>query len=223
MRMKSILAVILVSLTYSCGQSVKSKNLNKTNGISTSVVKNGTSETHTNLINQENYIHNFKQYKTPKILIENSYPKGGGRTGPNGDRYGYGIFYSSIKNESDSTLKVSLKFPTMPTPMNNQANTQLNVFLSLDLWESKILDSLDYGIKDLSFFDNPQQGNRELIKTIKPNEKSYFYVAIQFNNATEGPVRTGLEIKDQEILYKVSYETKNETVLIPCGKFLFNQ
>lgn len=167
--------------------------------------------------NHDSYIYTSDQYNDPDILIENSFPKGGSFLDTNGNSYGYGIFFSTIKNDSEIPLHIKLDFPSTPISMNNPKGTQIEIFLPSETWQINNLDSLDYGVKDLSFFDNPQTGNRSLKRTIDPNNKTNFFVAISFINYASGPVRTSMTLEDDSLIYEVKYTALNESVRIPCG------
>ena len=46
------------------------------------------------------------------LIVQNSFPKGGTKyTDPNGDVYGYAIFWTRIINETDNPLELMIDFP----------------------------------------------------------------------------------------------------------------
>jgi hypothetical protein len=73
----------------------------------------------------------------------------------------------------------------------------------------------DYGIKDLkSFLDNNIHQPSSLKRTINPKESGGFYVAILFDEGVVGPFRTGLSIKGQNLVYKVTRYAGKQGVLL---------
>ena len=63
----------------------------------------------------------------------------------------------------------------------------------------------DYGMTGLNpFLDNNIHKPSSLKRTINPKESSGIYIVILFDNGVNGPFRTGLSIKGQNLYYKIS-------------------
>ena len=64
------------------------------------------------------------------ITIQNSYPKGGLKyMAPNGKEYVYVVFWTSITNEGDSYLEVSIDFPFESFTIPSSPFVNFNLYL----------------------------------------------------------------------------------------------
>jgi hypothetical protein len=154
--------------------------------------------------------YEYTDYIGKRLIIQNGYPKGGIKyTDPNGEVYGYGIFWTRIINETDNPLELKIDFldsyevPSLPG----------KYFKILVLPDTMTLDKIplfNYGLTDLdSFLDNSIHKPSSLKRTINPKESSGFYV-VKLSLMSEGArgggdiLRTGLSLKGQDLFYRVS-------------------
>ena len=166
------------------------------------------------------------------IIFQNSFPKGGvyidssgilsgGDT--TGIRYGYGVFYTRLINETTEPVEMTLNFPTDSLVLASSPGVYFRLFLPPDTMTVDKLSQYSYGISDLaSSLAVSFQKNNLLQRTVDPNETFYFYVVLLFNAPRNGPVRTGFVAKDEDLFYKIDIEPYGSTS-IPCGQFDFKK
>jgi hypothetical protein len=155
------------------------------------------------------------------LRVQNSYPKGGGRyTDPNGIEFGYVILWTSVVNESDTPVQLSINFPNTPFTLPPSPDSYLKIFLPSQIMTHNKESLFDYGVTDLkSFLDANHNKPTTLLRMINPKEEYMFYVGILFHAQTSS-TRTALVVKDQTLYYKVNHL---DPELIPCGKLVFNK
>lgn len=155
------------------------------------------------------------------VVIQNSLPKGGPYTHPTGERFGRGIFWTRVINETDTPLELTINFPadSFPYPASNG---YYRLFLPPDTMTLAKESLFDYGATGLlSFFDAGLHKSTRLQKTINPKEEHLFYIALLMGGApNNGPARTELVLKDNVLFYKVSIGGLIESALIPCGHII---
>ena len=168
-----------------------------------------------------------------RLIIQNGYPRGGIRyTAPNGEVYGYAVFWTGIINETDNPLELKIDFlnsyevPSLP-------GKYFKVMVLPDTMTRDKEDLFSYGLTNLeSFLDNSIHKPSSLKRTINPKESSAFYV-VKLSMVSEGArgggdiLRTGLILKGQDLFYRVSVYNSTpagqpQSVIgekeIPCGK-----
>lgn len=164
------------------------------------------------------------------VIFQNSFPKGGvyidssgilsgGDT--TGIRYGYGVFWTRLINETTKPVEMTLNFPTDSLVLASSPGVYFRLFLPPDTMTVDKLSRYSYGISDLA--SSLAAGFEELSmleRTVDPNDDFYFYVLLFFQAPKNGPVRTGFVVKDQDLFYKIDIEPYGST-LIPCGQFVF--
>ena len=145
-----------------------------------------------------------------RLIIQNGFPRGGSRyTAPNGEVYGYAVFWTRIINETDNPLELkidlldSYEVPSLP-------GKYFKIVVPPDTMTSDKEGLFNYGLTNLeSFLDNSIHKPSSLKRTINPKESSGFYV-VKLSLITEGPrgggdiLRTGLSLKGQDFFYRVS-------------------
>jgi hypothetical protein len=162
-----------------------------------------------------------------RLIIQNGYPRGGIRyTDPDGEEYGYAVFWTRIINETDNPLELKIDFldsyevPSLPgkyfklvVPPDTMIRDKENLF--------------NYGLTNLeSFLDSSIHKPSLLKRTINPKKSSAFYV-VKLGLISEGPrgggdiLRTGLSLKGQDLFYRVYNSTAPPSVIsekeIDCG------
>ncbi len=158
------------------------------------------------------------------LIIENDGPRGEGYTDPTGKEYFKTIFWTRITNETDNPLELKIDFPEDLYELPSSPGRYFKILLPSDTMTLNDLKLLNYGRKALeSFLDNNIQKPASLRRTIRSKESSGFYVVILFDKGVGGPFRTGLSIKGQDLIYRISrYEGKRGGSLmdekeINCG------
>ena len=156
-----------------------------------------------------------------RLIIQNGPPRGGSRyTDPDGEVYGYAVFWTRIINETDNPLELKIDFldsyevPSLPgkyfkikVPPDTMTRDKENLF--------------SYGLTNLeSFLDNNIHKSSSLKRTINPKESSGFYVIMLcLVEGAHGTMRTGLSLKGQNLFYRVSVynSTPPSEKEIDCG------
>ena len=200
-----------------CGQS--QTNSPKDN------IKSKTKDIVPSYISNDPSIHTKYEYTDSigkRLIIQNGFPRGGSRyTDPDGEVYGYAVFWTRIINETDNPLELKIDFldsyevPSFP-------GKYFKIKVPPDTMTSDKEDLFSYGLTNLeSFLDNSIHKPSSLKRTINPKESSGFYVVILFDNGVAGPFRTGLSIKGQNLFYRISRYDKHSLVdekEINCGR-----
>jgi hypothetical protein len=198
------LFLVSVFLTF-CGQSQtnspKDSIKAESKDIVTSLRSNGPS------------IHTKYEYTDSmgkRLIIQNGFPRGGSRyTDPNGEVYGYAVFWTRVINETDNPLELKIDFldsyevPSLP-------GKYFKILVPPDTMTRDKEALFNYGLTDLdSFLDNSIHKPSSLKRTINPKESTGFYV-VKLSLTTGGPrgggdiLRTGLSLKGQDLFYRVS-------------------
>ncbi|MFH4965017.1 hypothetical protein V8G69_08440 [Gaetbulibacter sp. M235] len=139
------------------------------------------------------------------ITIQNSYPKGGLKyTSPNGKEYVYIVFWTSITNERDSDLELSIDFPNESFIVPSSPNMKFNLYLPSEEMTLEKGPLFNYGLDLKSFLDANIEKPSELVKTISPNESYLFYVIALSNQGVDGVIRAGFELQKQNLIYKIN-------------------
>lgn len=166
------------------------------------------------------------------VIFQNSFPKGGvyidssgilSSGDPTGARYGYGVFWTRLINETTGPLKMMLNFPTDSLTLVSSPEVSFRLFLPPDTMTADKLSLYSYGISNLESslaagFEEPSS----LERTVEPTEDFYFYVLLFFQAPKNGPLRTGFVVKDQDLFYKIDIEPYGST-LIRCGQLVLNK
>lgn len=139
------------------------------------------------------------------LIIENGGPKGEGYTDPTGQEYFKTIFWTRITNETDNPLELNIDFPLDSHELPSSLGRHFKILLPSNTLTLDKLKLPNYGLTDLeSFLDNNIQKSASLRRTISSKKSSGFYVVILFDKGVGGPFRTGLSIKGQNLVYRVS-------------------
>ena len=139
------------------------------------------------------------------ITIQNSYPKGGLKyTSPNGKEYVYVVFWTSITNERDSDLELSIDFPIESFTVPSSPNVNFNLYLPNEEMTLEKEPLFNYGLDLKSFLDENIEKPSELVKTISPNESYRFYVIALSNQGVDGVVRAGFELQKHKLIFKIN-------------------
>lgn len=148
------------------------------------------------------------------LIIQNSFPKGGTKyTDSNGEKYVYAVFWTRISNETDNPLELKIDFPVNSYEIPSLPNKYFKIVVPPDTMTVEKESLFNYGLKDLnSFLDTDIHKSSSLKRTVKPKESTGFYVVLLSPiNGAHGTLRTGLNLKGQNLFYKINDKE------IPCG------
>ncbi len=138
------------------------------------------------------------------VIIQNSFPRGIVYNDLSGKKDFKVLFWTLITNETDKPLELKIDFP-IEYEVPTLPSKYFKILLPSDTMTLDKDPLQDYGMKDLkSFIDNNIYKPSSLRRTINPKESSGFYIAILFDKGVYGTSRTGLSIKGQNLIYKVS-------------------
>ncbi|MGN6342350.1 MAG: hypothetical protein ACTHML_15355 [Ginsengibacter sp.] len=147
-----------------------------------------------------------------RIIIQNSWSRGIQYVDPNGKKKNKVLFWTRITNETENPLELNIDFP-VEYEVPSLPGKYFKILLPSDTMSLDKEPLPDYGIPDLkSFLDSNIHKPSSLKRTINPKESGGFYVAILFDEGVIGPFRTGLSIKGQNLVYKVTRYTGKQGV-----------
>lgn len=166
-----------------------------------------------------------------RVIINNSLPKGTTYTAPNGKKYFKVIFWSRIVNEADNPIEMNISFPVELYEVPGLAGNYYKILVPPDTMTVDKEPLYDYGMTDLkSFLDSSINKPSSIKRTISPKDSIGFYVVLLSVTTEITPgstMRTGLGIKGQNLVYKISrYASKQGHPLlsekeINCGSINF--
>lgn len=158
------------------------------------------------------------------VIIQNSGPRGGPYTDPTGKRFGYAIFWTRLINQTPSPIDFTINFPADSFSISPSPQSYFKLFLPSDTMTIEKEPSYDHGATGLkSFMDTGLNKSTSLQRTINPKEEYLFYVGMLMKMPDNGPVRTGLVLKEGDLFYRVSITGQLDSALIPCGHIVFKK
>lgn len=169
----------------------------------------------------QNWVDSQVKYTDSKgnsVLITHSFPKGGGVVYQKGKKYGYVVFWTRMSNQSTLPIEINLKFPEFT--FFKSPNSYIKIVLPKESMNIEKEQLFDYGLTNLESLlnDKPKQLG-VLQKKINPKEDYIFYTAVFIHISGWGPARAKYEVKDQDLLYKISMGS--DTTMILCGNLYF--
>ncbi len=184
----------------------------------------------------DRYLHT--EYKYPdaagnNLIIQNSFPKGGGYIEPDGlmgyydpigTQYGHGVFWTRIINETATPVYLDIHFPAYPLTIPPLSIPYFRLFLPPDTMTLDKLDLYNYGITGLTaFLDACFYEPSSLQLTIPAGEEYILYVAMIIHAPDgNGAIRTGFTLEGQELSYSISINRFGATS-ISCGQMVFHE
>jgi len=150
-----------------------------------------------------------------KIVIENSYPKGGQKYRANdGEEFVFLVFWNRITNETDKSIEVDINFSSDTFTLPSSPNVYFNALLpSQEMFVEK--DPLkNYGLDVESFLTENLGKSSKFQKSITPGDSCSFYVVVVSNEGINGTVRAEFELSENQLLYSIN-EYKME-----CGQII---
>ncbi|MEY3500055.1 MAG: hypothetical protein RL308_1724 [Bacteroidota bacterium] len=176
---------------------------------------NGQSVQNRNWVDSE---VNYTDSKRNTITVTNSLPKGGGVVDKNGEKYGYRVFWTRIRNKSATPTEIKLKFPDVT--FFKPPESYIKIVLPKESMNIKKEQLFDYGLTNLQSLLNDKSNQLSILKKkIGPKEDYFFYVTVFIHLDGSGSARAKFELKDKELFYKISIGSY--TTLIPCGNLDF--
>lgn len=142
-----------------------------------------------------------------RLIIQNSFPRGGAYTGPDGKEYFRFIFWTRLTNETNNQLDFKIDFPANSYEVPGLPGEYYEVLIPPDTMISDKEARVDYGMRDLkSFLDKNIHKPSSLNRTINSKESSGFYVVVLSAHAKKIPaaMRTGLSLRGQDLFYNVA-------------------
>jgi hypothetical protein len=148
-----------------------------------------------------------------RLIIQNGFPRGGMKyTDPNGEVYGYVIFWTQIINETDNPLELNINFPVDSYEHPYLPGKYFKILVPADTMTIDKEPLYDYGLTIKSFLDNNRHQSSSLKRIINPKGSSTFYVVTLSNRGIGGIIRAGLSLKEQNLFYRINDKE------IHCGK-----
>lgn len=159
----------------------------------------------------------------PGLLFQNSLPKGGNYTSPAGETFGYGVFWTRIVNDTTVPVEIMLRFPADSFALATEAGAYFKIFLPPGTMHMDKEPAFNYGIKNIEYFlDTGLYEPTAKQAILAPGEAYIFYTGGIFHPPT-GPVRNGISIQGQTLLYGVSVAPLTDTTFIPCGEVIYGK
>lgn len=160
-------------------------------------------------INYEKYLDTRYEYADPQgkaLIIENSLPKGGQTyTDLLGNEYVYAVFWTQITNETDNPLDWAIDFPAEFVRLQSSSVNYIKVVLPAEEMTIDKAPLFNYGLTDIGLaLNNTIHAKSSLQSTIKPMEKSLFYVLVLSKKGVKGTIRTGLSLNQDKLVYRVN-------------------
>ena len=193
---KTIILIFVIAALFSCKQA--SKSTPETFDIET-----------VNTIRKYEYADSMGK----RLIIENSFSRGGSYIDPNGEEYSKIMFWTRITNETEKPLELIIDLPIHSYEVPTLPGKYYKIFIPSDTMTLDKEPLQDYGMKDFrSFLDNSIHKPSYLRRTINQKESSGFYVIILFEKGVSGPSRTGLYLKGQKLFYKITRYTGKQGI-----------
>jgi len=203
----------LLMVSLSIASLVSCKQVSKTPSVASAPV---TSTPLNNAVNKQagiSYVHTTYEYVDPSggsVLIKNSFPKGGNKV-HNGKNHLYAVFWTRITNETANPLVLKINLPNDSFQLPSAPHVNLKLLFPVDTIEMDKLSLIDYGLDMQSVIEADGNKLSSLAKTVSPNTSIAFFVVITSHRGINGSLRTGLSLKQQELIYTVNGKE------IPCG------
>ena len=159
-----------------------------------------------------------------RLIIENSFSRGGYYIDFNGEEYSRVMFWTRIINETEKPLELNIDLSIHSYEVPTLPGKYYKIFIPLDTMSIYKNEFQDYGMKNIkSFLDNNMDKLSSMKRTINPKKSTGFYVILLFEQGVSGPSRTGLYLKGQKLFYKITRYTGKQGITfvdekeINCG------
>jgi hypothetical protein len=118
--------------------------------------------------------YEYADFMGKRLIIQNSFPKGGGYIDPNGKKYPYTVFYTQITNETINPVELKIDFPLDSFEFPLLSGVYMKLFIPSDTMTLDKIPLTDYGLPIKSFFDTSITKSHSLKRTINPKESTAF-------------------------------------------------
>ncbi len=177
---------------FSCGQASKSKP------------DTVDTETYNSVRNYE-----YADSMGNRLIIHNSVPKGGVKyTDPNGEVYGYIVWWTQITNETADPIELKIDFPVDSFEFPSSSGRYIKLLIPSDTMTVDKASLFAYGLNVKSFLDNHRFEASSLKRTINPKDSTAFHIVFlskwKLVAGGSGGLRAGLTLKGQNLIYKIS-------------------
>ena len=214
MKKNILLLIWLATVFFSCGKGSKStangldvKTLDSTNNVKSQKLLSNSNE---KFIDTK---FEYTESNGARIIIQNSFPKSGlNYTDPEGNKYVYAVFWSRIINETDNSLELTIDVPLDSFEITTSSGNYMNLLFPADSMTIDKEPLYDYGLKVKYFLDKNRHKSSSLKRTINAKESSFFYVVTLSSSAVTGTMRTGFNLKEKNLFYRINNKE------IHCGK-----
>ncbi|HEU4470776.1 MAG TPA: hypothetical protein VFR58_06835 [Flavisolibacter sp.] len=147
-----------------------------------------------------------------RLVIQNSLPRGGRYTDPNGKNHAYAVFWTRIINETNNPLEATINFPVDSFEVPSSPAVYMKLLLPPDTMTMNKVTLYDYGLKIKSVLDNYRYQASSSKRTIYPKTSIAFYVVAFSDRGVNGVLRTEFRLKEQDLFYRINDKE------IPCGR-----
>ena len=225
---KTLIVLILTTLGFYCygqnDQSTKIKVTDDVKSVDTITLDESRINSKTHEFNYIDTEANYTDSVGKGIIIQNGFPRGGGRLYSSNDiSYGHAVFWSRVVNMKDTPLKITINFSADPTIIFPSSNGHIKLLVPQDTMTIDKVSKYGYGLKNLrTFVESNFHQSSQIQRTINPKEDCIFYVVLlsHFSSSDEVIGRTGLFLKGQDLFYRLTIDSSTSK-LIPCGRIAF--
>jgi hypothetical protein len=184
--------VIATTGLLSCGQTIKSK------------LDTVDTETYNSVRNYE-----YADSIGNRLIIHNSGPKGGMKyTDPNGQVYSYVGWWTQMTNETVDPIEFKIDFPIDSFEFPSSSGRYIKLLIPSETMTVDKTSLPDFGLNVKSFLDNHRFEASSLKRTINPKDSTAFHIVFLSKwkpiASDSGGLRTGLTLKGQNLIYKIS-------------------
>ena len=154
-----------------------------------------------------------------RLILQNSFPRGGPYTDPTGKTGGQALFWSRVINDSDTPIELTINFPadSLTTPKLPDYYPRFYVTQDASLYN---LSQTDLH----TFLDTSLNQSTFIQKTLAPKEECLFNIGtVSYQPEYGGMVRAGLVLKEQALFYSISIIPHFESALFPCGQIVLKK
>ena len=230
---KSLTILILTTIAfYSCGQNPKAITDKVISDIRT-VDRKAKYESRIktqSFFTKDSYIHteaNYTDATGKGIIIQNSFPRGGAfSVNSNEKKYGYAVFWTRVINKEDTTLELTINFPSDSIIIIPSSNVHFKLLVPPDTMTLDKVSTFNFGLEGIqTFVDKNFHQPSQLQRTINPNEECMFYIILlsHLSPSDKGVTRTGLFLEGQDLFYKLNDMDSSNSKLISCGWISFKK
>lgn len=204
---KNILLLILITVGLSsCNQHSKSTSVTATSK-TLDVTKKSQSKKQLTCYN-EKYINTKFEYiesNGERIKIQNSLPKSRlNYSDTDGKKYVYAVFWTRIINETLNPQELTIDFSKDSFEISSSSGNFMRLLLPSETMTIEKEPLGDYGLNVKSFLDNNLHKPASLKRTINPKDSTTFYVVTLSNRGVNGTLRSGLNLKGQNLFYRIN-------------------